>query len=260
MKRLRPIRRKMSWAAFERLPRRMGWKHEYFEGTAYLRPASRHVPFTLDLAPRDPGRRRGIRPVTPDDEPALRQPFLEAFALAPEYAGYPMAKFRQAAAKYLAGYFGDVRGTPSPVSVVAESRGEIIGAALVKDRPEGPLLDCIFVRPDHNRKGWATALAAHAVNELVRRVAAQLRSYAMLANAASLAWHARFGFREVPNEWVAGARWRHYTYELERHDRLGDLSPAERAELKARVDYWAKESDCLERQALQAIAAAHPRE
>jgi RimJ/RimL family protein N-acetyltransferase len=257
MNRLRPIRRKMSWEAFERLPRRMGWKHEYFDGTAYLRPSSRHVTFKLHLAPRDPGRRRGIRPVTPDDEPALRRPFLEAFALAPEYVGYPMRKFRRAAEKYLAGHFGDVRGTPSPVSALAEVRGEIIGAALVKDRPEGPLLDCIFVHPGHGRKGWATALAAHAVNELVRCGAARLRSSAMLANEASLAWHARFGFRELPDEWVAGARWRHYIYELERHDRLGDLSPAERAELEAKVRYWAKESDRLERQAMRAIAAAH---
>jgi hypothetical protein len=258
MNRLRPIRRKMSWAAFDRLPRRLGWKHEYIDGTAYLRPSWQYVRYTLDLAPRDPGRQLGVRPVTPQDELALRQPFLEAFALAPEYVGYPMAKFREAAAKYLAGYFGDVRGIASPVSVMAEVRGAIVGAALVKDRPEGPLLDCIFVRPGHGRKGWATALAAHAVNGLIRRGAALLRSGALLANGASLAWHARFGFREVPNVWVAGARWRYYSYELERHDRLGDLSPAERADLDAEVRFWAAESNRLEQQSRRASAAALP--
>jgi hypothetical protein len=81
----------------------------------------------------------------------------------------------------------------------------------------------------------------------------------MLANAASVAWHDRFGFREVPCAWVAGARWRHYIYELQRHDRLGDLSPAERADLEAKVRYWDVESDRLERLERQAIAAAYPR-
>src|SRR5205085_9617837 len=115
------------------------------------------------------------------------------------------AKFRQAAATYLEGYFGDVRGEPSTASVVAEVHEEIVGAVLVKDQPKGPLLDCIFVRPDLARKGWATSLAAHAVNGLVGHGATILRSGVLLANAASLSWHTSFGFREVPDMWIAGA-------------------------------------------------------
>jgi hypothetical protein len=236
----------MSWAAFERLPRQMGWKHEYLEGTAYLRPNWRFVRFELDLTPRFLKRRRGIRPATPADKSALRQPFLDAFAQAPDYVGYSMAKFRQAAEKYLAGYFGDIRGGPSPVSVVAKVRGELVGAALVKYQPDGPLLDCIFVRPNHARNGWATALASYAVNGLIDEGATILHSGALLANTASLAWHSSFDFREVPDEWIAGARWRHYAYELERHDRLGDLLPADRSDLEAQVRHWADESERLE--------------
>jgi GNAT superfamily N-acetyltransferase len=258
MKRLRAVRRKMSWAAFERLPHRLGWKHEYWDGMARLRPSWSYVTYELELAPRVPGRRRGIRPVCLADQSALRQPFLEAFALAPEYVGYPMAKFREAADKYLVGYFGDVRGEPSPVSVVAEVRGEIIGAALVKERAKGPLLDCIYVRPDHGRKGWATALAAHAVNGLLRRGATVLYSGALLANPVSLAWHARLGFRERPDLWIARARWRHCYSELKRRDTIGDLTPEERADFERQIAVYEAGARRLEARERQDFRSAHP--
>src|SRR5207248_5541602 len=144
IRRLRSIHRKMSFAAFERLPRRLGWKHEYYGGKAHVRPSHMSVTFVLDLAPRTV-RRAGIRPVTPDDARALEKPFLAAFAQAPEYVGYSARQFRQKASEYIAGFFGEVRGERSPASVVAEVGGEIIGAALVKRREAGPLLDCLFV-------------------------------------------------------------------------------------------------------------------
>jgi hypothetical protein len=247
----------MSWAAFERLPHRLGWKHEYYDGMAHLRPSWTQVVFELDLTPRAVRRRRGIRPVTPADAPALRRPFLEAFALASEYVGWPMAKFRRAADEYLDRYFGTVRGEPSPVSVLAEVGGEVIGAALVKDRLQGPLLDCTFVRPDQARKGWATALADRAVNGLVERGAAKLRSSAMLANAASLAWHARFGFRELPSLWVAQARARHYGWELDRLKRLG-RPESELGEIEELAHYWSVESRRLWDLGRQDFEVVHP--
>src|SRR5262245_42722941 len=120
MRRLRPVHRTMSWEAFQRIPRRLGWKHEYYCGMAHLRQGYTAVVFEFDLTRRPALTRRGIRTVSPADATALRQPFLEAFACAPEYAGYPMAKFRSAADEYIARYFGTARGDPSPVSVVAE--------------------------------------------------------------------------------------------------------------------------------------------
>src|SRR5438477_12181969 len=89
LRRLRPVHRTMSWETFERLPHRLGWKHEYYGGMAHLRPSWTSVMFELDLAARPVRRRRGIRAVTRADAPALRRPFLEAFALAPEYVGWP---------------------------------------------------------------------------------------------------------------------------------------------------------------------------
>src|SRR4051794_22857938 len=114
LQRLRPVHRRMSFAAFQRLPHRLGWKHEYYGGAAHLRPSEVTVPHVLKLKPRPETDRFAIRPVTPADARLLRRPFLEAFAQSPEYVGYPHDKFRQAAAKYVNGFFGDVRGEWSP--------------------------------------------------------------------------------------------------------------------------------------------------
>ena len=127
-RRLRSIHRKMSWEDFERLPRRVGWKHEYYGDSADITPAKLMVVFSLPLAPRAGRDRRGVRPVAPADQKALEAPFLRAFRLAPEYADYPLGRFRKSATAYLTGFFGDVRGRWSDASFVAAVRGRIIGA------------------------------------------------------------------------------------------------------------------------------------
>jgi GNAT superfamily N-acetyltransferase len=258
MKRLRSIHRKMSFAAFERMRWRLGWKHEYYDGGAHIKPASMSVTFRLDLAPRRGHTMPGIRPLRRSDEGALQAPFLSAFAQAPEYANYTADRYKRAAAEYLGRFFGSVRGEWSPVSLVAEADGQIVGAALVKARLSGPLLDCLFVCPGFARRGLATALATRVVNSLVRQGDTQLTSYAMLANEPSLAWHHRFGFVEAPDLWVASYRWRFYAYEAERHRKLGTLSPAELAKLTNAATFWADEVDRLEEMKKRGFDSVYP--
>jgi L-amino acid N-acyltransferase YncA len=258
-RRLRPIHRRMSWTAFQRLPRRLGWKHEYYDGQAHLTPASLVVPFVLDLAPRRVPRRAGIRRVTPADAPALQAPFLAAFALTPEYACYPSSRFARSGAEYLDRFFGNVRGEWSPVSVVVEDAGRLIGAALVKQRQNGPLLDCLFVRPEHGRQGLATAMVARVVRGLLRRGETRLLSYVILANEPSMAWHQRFGFQEIPSARVACHRWWVYRDELERHRQLGDLTGPELEELERQEAAWAAEAQRLDELERHDYRAANPR-
>src|SRR5437764_14387320 len=101
LQRLRPVHRRMSFAAFQRLPHRLGWKHEYYGGAAHLRPSTTTVAHVLKLKPCPEGDRFAIRPVTPADARFLHRPFLEAFAQSPEYVGYPHDKFHQAAVQYV---------------------------------------------------------------------------------------------------------------------------------------------------------------
>jgi GNAT superfamily N-acetyltransferase len=249
----------MSFATFERLPRRLGWKHEYYGGKTHITPSKTLVNLVLDLTPRATVPRTGIRPVTLADQAALEAPFLAAFAAAPEFADYPPDRFRKTAAEYLRGFFGTVRGAWSPVSVVAHVGGRIVGAALVKQRPAGALLDCLFVRPSHARRGWATALVSHGVEGLSRLGETQLRSCVLLANEPSLAWHLQFGFQELPDLWVASSRLNYYHYELDRHRRLGDLSDPELQQLEAQASHWWDEVRRLREVERKDFGAAHLR-
>ena len=255
---MRPVHRRMSFAAFERIPRRPGWKHEYYDGQAHITPSHTTVSFLLALAPREAESPSGIRSITPADADALLPPFLEAFRETPEYAGYRATVFKNSAKKYIAGFFGKVRGQWSPISSAVENKGEIIAAALIKRGRALPLLDCLFVCPGHTRKGLATVLVNHVVNQLRERGETQLLSYVLLANEPSLAWHHRFGFHEVPDLWVATSRWHAYAHQLEIHQELKDLSEAELAELAERTAHGRAEKDRLTELEKRDFWAAHP--
>src|SRR5262249_49522566 len=183
---------------------------------------------------------------------------LRAFARTPEYAGYPWRMFKEAAAKYFARFFGNVRGTWSVVSVVAQYRGELIGAALVKQRQSGALLDCLFVAPEQARQGWATAMMVQVVQNLSALGERSLLSHVHLANEASLAWHLRFGFREIPDLWIAEHRWRTYAAEVERCHRLNRYPKIKLAHLKELETYWLAEAERLHDLERRDFCAAHP--
>lgn len=238
--RLRAIRRKMSFETLERtVPFRPGWKREYYGGMARVRPSWTTVTFEIDLGVCEAPRIRGLRPAAPDDATEMIAAFLDSFRFAPEYADYPMRGFRRKAAEYVKGFFGDIRGTWSRCSTVVVRGGSIAAAALIKDRtPKPPLLDCIFVRPRYFRQRLASAVAAYAVNELAAAGFKTLRSSAMLANEASVAWHTAFGFRELPDLFVAQARCYSAHYELERLAEIDRLTDNDRERLTGLAEKW----------------------
>src|SRR5437660_9810126 len=158
----RPLHRRMSFAAFKQIPRQPGWKQEQYGCKAHIEPANTSVSFLLDLAARE-SVTPGILAVTEADADALLQPFLDAFRQTPEYVESSAELFKKSAVKYIAGFFGNVRGQWSPASVVMENKNRIIAAALIKRGQTLPRLDCLFVRPAQARKGLATRMANHVV-------------------------------------------------------------------------------------------------
>jgi GNAT superfamily N-acetyltransferase len=257
-RRLRSVHRAMTFQEFERMPRRLGWKHEYYGGKAHLTPSKLAVKLVLDL-PVPVVCRDGVRRLRLGDVPALHTPFLEAFARTPDYAGYPPKSYRREASEYFERFLGDHRGDRSRASAVAEANGRYVGAALVKERASGHLLDCLLVRPRDQRCGWATALVSTAASWLHRKGVSRLQSYVHPANGASLQWHYRFGFRELPDLWVAVHRWRHYSDEIERLTRFEGMDLAGLEELRKLAQYWGSEADRLEKVEREDFWAAHPR-
>ena len=118
-------------------------------------------------------------------------------------------------------------------------------AAIVKTTPKRAVLDCLWVRPEYHRRGWATALVTDAVNALAADGATVLRSRALLANPESQAWHRAFGFRQLPDLSVASAYMWHYHWE---HHRLRDANApaAEVAAAEAHMNQWREEYERLE--------------
>jgi GNAT superfamily N-acetyltransferase len=237
-RRLRAIHRHMSWDTFLRIPRKVGWKHEYYNGMAHIRPASMNVRMQLTLTPRKTKTLAGIRALKVTDRDQLERAFLEAFATAPEYADYDMAHFRKTGAEYLERFFGPTRGTWSPLSVVAVLDNRIVGAAMIKKGESGHSLDCLLVCPAMRRKALATALVDRVANRLIRQQEKQLASRVMLANEPSLAWHCAYGFYEVPDLWVASYRRACYHYEWDRHRELQDLAETELERFRQLADHW----------------------
>jgi GNAT superfamily N-acetyltransferase len=254
-----PLHQKMSFEKFERLPRFVGWKYEYYGGKAHISLSKLCVKLRLRLRERPGVRRAGIRKLALADGPQLLEAFAAAFKGAIDYADYSPRLFKKVSAEYMDGFFGAVRGERSTASVVAEVDGMIIGAAFIKIAKSGPLLDCLLVRPGHRRQGWATALALRAERCLLRGGHSRLHSYVKPANDPSLAWHASFGFKELPDAWIAQHRWRVYTDELERLTRFGAGTEAEIARLNELVDHWGREAERLDEVEKRNFWAAHPR-
>jgi GNAT superfamily N-acetyltransferase len=248
----------MTVEEYRDFPRRIGWKHEYYGGEIHITPAHLVVTLVLPLWAREVPAELTIKPVEPADEERMLPAFLAAFDGSMDYAGYTQDDLRRGALRYFKGYFGAVRGRPLAASCLAEEDGELVGAALIKRVKRGPLLDCIFVAPAHQRGGIATVLAGHAVNRLLADGETELYSCCILGNAASLEWHKQFGFTELPDLLVANHRANTYRAEVDRHRRLADLPAEELAELTREADYWSGERSRLQSIADRDFWAVHP--
>lgn len=252
------FRRRMTFDQYKCLPHRLGWKHEYYGGRAVLTPS--HVAiasYRLDLGRRPPIRPE-VRAARRSDRRALLRLFVDSFREVAEYAGYPRASYLNSARKAINGWYAEAPGNPwRKAASVAEVGGVIIAAALVWPDRSLPLLQPLFVHPTYQRQGWGTAVVDRLVGVLTDLGAATLTSKCHLGNRWSLAWHAKYGFREIPDLYVANARYQHYAWELDRYQRMAD-PPAEIIGLVRQLaDYWRAEATRLDREWRDAIRAAH---
>ena len=165
---------------------------------------------------------------------------------------------------------GDTRLGEATELVERELRGR--GADGVgRWRPAGAEYDSHVVRWLTGQRGQvgsarlrcSVSVCAHSVTMLAGRLRLGLHvglpvggGCSHLANEASLAWHQRFGFREVPDFWIASCRARFFAHELERRK---DLSEAERARLRQLADSWWAEAHRLEELRFQEYASAYPK-
>jgi RimJ/RimL family protein N-acetyltransferase len=135
----------------------------------------------------------------------------------------------------------------------------LAGAAMVTSTENGPLLYLLFVAPEWQRRGLATAMVSAAINELYELGEKTLTSRYHIGNEESMAWHQRFGFVEEPDLRRAQLYLQQSKVELWRREKIGSLNAEERAKLTADVATWKAEVERLELiEDQQGFDAVHP--
>lgn len=255
----------MSSEEWELLPYQPGWKYEYWDRCAHITPNHQTAVTMATVTPRPVNTPCTIRHVRPEDEAPLLAVYLEAFADNQAFCDYTDEQCLDAARRDLRDSFTGHRApllTASRVAVATEAMGEQLvgGALLSRDQEYGPVLDLVFIRPQWQRRGLATALVASAMNALHQAGEGTLTSCYQLANPASQAWHRAFGFIERPDLRYAQAYYRRAQQELFRREKQGGLKATEHAALQADVQYWHAQLEAFERLAdVQGYAAVNPR-
>jgi len=240
----------MSIEDFEHMEHRLGWKHEYWDGAARLSTQETAVvslqrPVDASDVSHPPVRGgERLRPVRVEDEPGLAELFILAFDDAVEFAGWPEDIYRQHAQDTVASFFGKPAqrrhhsGTPGrrDTSFLVTCGEQLLAAVLIRSIRRGSILEPIMVHPAHQRRGLATALLSASSQALNTCGATTLYSRCHLGNAASLAWHEKNGFQELPSYFAAVHRWRHFAWLTNHFEHT--RQPDQAARMRQRAQHW----------------------
>ena len=220
----------MSFEEWKDMPRRIGWKHEYWDGYAHLSLRSTLVYLRRALDPQEAPPIQEIqegyllRTIERSDPKELEALYVASFEGTVEF-------FRCSQERVLTQAHGDIRacleggwGRPSSHSRIAELRnGNLAGAALMvhpEDRP--PALALLMVHPAHRRQGLAAATIGCAARGLHQDGERVLRTACHIANEDAAAFYRAVGFIEEEDLFLAQLRGSHYFQEWERLQRLGN--------------------------------------
>jgi L-amino acid N-acyltransferase YncA len=89
---------------------------------------------------------------------------------------------------------------------VAHDGQSLVAAILVRQIEPGPMVEPIMVDPAHQRRGLGSALLAATIDSMQSSEVNVLVSRCHLGNTASVAWHLRNGFSELPSYFTATHR------------------------------------------------------
>jgi GNAT superfamily N-acetyltransferase len=234
----------MSFEAYEVMERPFGWKVEYWDGHARLSPRAIGVTTKVNLSLRNSSHNYILVPVCPDDREAMITGYCETFSESVEFCGWPMASIAESGAKDIGNYFSGKRGEPLSASVMALAPDSqaFAGLALVIHRPNyGAYLDLLYVRPEFQRQGVATAMLNWAIAHLIESGFPTLSSSYHICNKPSQRWHHRHGFEDEYDWYYARLKVGWYEMEIWRREKLGLTEGLD--DLRRECDRWAAQVD-----------------
>jgi RimJ/RimL family protein N-acetyltransferase len=247
----------MSIDEFHAMEHRLGWKHEYWDGAARLSCQPTAVaslrlglPTKTPTAPRL-GDEFKLRTVTIADAPELVELFVNTFDTAVEYAGWPEEDYVRDAHRSIDSFFDRPTGEKQRRSTgllehsfVAHDGRSLVAAILVRQIEPSPIVEPVMVDPAQQRRGLGSALLAATVASLQNSGANVLVSRCHLGNPASMDWHLRNGFSELPSYFTATHRAAHFRW-LADHYRSRQ-QPQQAAEMLRLAEHWASVAETLE--------------
>jgi GNAT superfamily N-acetyltransferase len=232
------------------MPRKLGWKYEYWNGQAHISPRHHIVTTTIEVKEYPVNSPYKLRPVEMSDEPQLVSLYIDAFGDTIDFCDWEPGKIANTAGDDIHGFFAGKRGRPLPASragIDNQSDAVVVGAALIVEREGGqPFLDMLFVDPEWQRKGVAEALVSTVINELYSTGSKTLKSHYHLGNEASRAWHQRFGFVEELDLLLAELYYHHARHEFLRREKIGDLTEVEHKGFISEIERWKAKVEELE--------------
>jgi N-acetylglutamate synthase-like GNAT family acetyltransferase len=230
----------ISFDEFKRMPHPFGWKAEYYNDKAHFTPRHHAIKTKLIFQSRSlETTTYSIQAVDLSYKSQMIDVFYDTFRDSVEFCDWTKKDIRKHAKNNINDYFAGLRGTPLPHSVMAidPKTHHVIGLALVLiNRKQYHELDLLFVRPDYQKQGLATAMVFQIAQQLHNSGIRELYSFYHICNDVSRQWHQKFGFKEEYDAHFIRLKCVWYREEICRQEQLGlsDSLP----ELIKQKEFW----------------------
>jgi GNAT superfamily N-acetyltransferase len=238
----------MSMEEFNLMEHPFGWKAEYYSGQGHLTPREHIVRTQLQLTSQQQTiQSQNILPIDSSWAELMIPAFFEAFQDSVEFCNWSLDKIYAQGVKNIRDYFQGVRGQPHPMSrmFLELDSPQPIGLALfVTNKEEKLVLDLLFVKPSHHRRGIATQMVTSAIDRLYADGVREILSSYHICNDSSRAWHSSLGFQEIPDYLYSRFKAAWYRNEIWRREKLAITDGLEK--LRAKKAHWELLSQELE--------------
>jgi GNAT superfamily N-acetyltransferase len=242
----------MSFDEYEVIEPPFGWKVEYWDGHAHFTPRTIGVTTRLKLSPQNLRQHSNslkqcftLIPAHADYRSPMVTGYFEAFVESVEFYGWPPEKVQTAAEKDIRRYFDGARGQPLSASVIAlePDSQALLGLALFILKPEQrPHLDLLYVRPQSQRSGIATAMVNWGVDRLLESGFQDLSSAYHICNDGSRLWHHQYGFEDNYDQYYIRLKVSWLNAIIWRREKLGRIDDG-MTELVEERDRWSLQLD-----------------
>ncbi len=213
----------MSYAEYEVLEHPFGWKVEYWDGQAHLTPREAGVHTCIGLLHRPFSQNHTLIPVHPTFTEQMIAGYFEVFQDSVEFCDWPLEQVQNSAEKCINRYFAETREESLPASVIAlePNSDKLAGLALfVLTKEKKPHLRLLYVRPEFQRKGIATAMVIWGINTLMESNFQELFSTYHICNEDSCQWHHKFGFQDIYDSYYIRSKLAWFNQEIWRREKL----------------------------------------